>query len=386
MTREPDDAIDPFFDELKDWSEIKLRILEKYFRAYLNFRGGKHPLLYYVDGFAGTGWYGQGGEEPKEGSPVRMAKLAQEVASSKPYRLVCINIESNLGHARRLQSALAAFDPAYVQFRPGTFSEQLPQILEDIGAAPSVFFLDPFGVKPISLGEMRPVVRRRDTELLLNLNTPTLRRMAGFEDSAAKQSAAKQRVVSEVLGEDPAGPPPEWLREWRRLANPLAWEEWAATAYMTRLRHESAELRYTLRYSIRETYRANPKYHLVFGTRSQDAISLMNDLICTEDEDLFTRTSLVRAGEQLAFTGLVEEIDHAEQARKIAELVEDVHSYGREHQGSSRAQLWWHFMTHGRFGEFKKKHYREAVLRLVDRGRARYQTRPLSDKTPIEFL
>ena len=43
-----------FFDELKQWSEIKLRILTKYLDTYLRFRLGSHRRIYYVDGFAGT--------------------------------------------------------------------------------------------------------------------------------------------------------------------------------------------------------------------------------------------------------------------------------------------------------------------------------------------
>ena len=87
-----------FFDGLKDWSEMKLRILAKYFRAYLYKRGSGNPKIFYVDGFAGTGRYGENEEEYREGSPVRMAKFVQELADApRPYQLVCINTEIDPG-------------------------------------------------------------------------------------------------------------------------------------------------------------------------------------------------------------------------------------------------------------------------------------------------
>ena len=207
-----------FFQDLKAWSEIKLRILEKYLRAYLNKRGSANPTLYYVDGFAGTGHYGDEDSELKEGSPVLLAKLAQEIADSgKAYRLVCINVELDPENFKKLQRALSSFDPELVQARAGAFDTLLPDILRETGTSPAVFFLDPFGPSPIKLPDLQPLLIRSDTEFLVNLNTPYLRRLAGFEDSSSKQKNAKLRLVSQILGEDPDDPEPEWMQEWRAV-------------------------------------------------------------------------------------------------------------------------------------------------------------------------
>lgn len=70
-----------FFDDLKDWSERKLQLLENYVAAASKIMGiiGQ---VYYIDGFAGEGIYDDG----SKGSPVRIAELAQRYErEAKPY-------------------------------------------------------------------------------------------------------------------------------------------------------------------------------------------------------------------------------------------------------------------------------------------------------------
>src|SRR5689334_19077009 len=101
---------DTFFDELKIWSEIKLRILAKYLDAYRRIRGGFHSTIYFVDGFAGAGKFrtSMNSSESQDGSPVILAKLAQHVLDSdRGYRLVCINTEIDNNNFQSLKESLA---------------------------------------------------------------------------------------------------------------------------------------------------------------------------------------------------------------------------------------------------------------------------------------
>ncbi len=373
-----------FFDGLKDWSEIKLRILTKYFRAYLYKRGSRNPKLFYVDGFAGTGRYGENEEEFKEGSPVRMAKFVQELADSpKPYQLVCINTEIDPERFAKLQESLLGFDPALVQARRGAFQEHLSDILDITRGAPGLFFLDPFGVRPIKLADLLPLLQRPDTELLLNLNTRELRRLAGFEDSNNKQAKAKLRLLNQVLGEHADDPAPEWLRTWRELQDGITWEGWAARAYMDRLLSESPYLQYAAAYPIRESYRGNPKYYLVFATRSVDAMVIMNDLLCTEEDDLFTKTENVTSTGQISLFG--DTFRQSEQEARLAELLDEIHAYGLGNQGCTRDELINHFVL-AKFGQFRTTHYRQALDKLVKDGRARFAKQERKHIDPITFL
>src|SRR5215211_2993459 len=115
-----------FFDELRFWSRTKLRILEKYIDAYLRKRARFNPTIYYVDGFAGQGYYGQEGQPGEEGSPLRMARFAQRIRDDgKPYRLICLNTELSNKRCQELQRVLAGFDPELVHVFCGSFAEHL---------------------------------------------------------------------------------------------------------------------------------------------------------------------------------------------------------------------------------------------------------------------
>src|SRR5205823_14376494 len=86
-----------FFDDLKDWSERKLQLLQNYVEAASKIMGE----VYYIDGFAGEGTY----EDNSKGSPVRIAELAQRYKiEAKPYSLKCINIEENKNRFANLQA------------------------------------------------------------------------------------------------------------------------------------------------------------------------------------------------------------------------------------------------------------------------------------------
>lgn len=100
--REGDDA-EFFDDELRVWSHRKLRILDQYMASWAKKRGSTNGRLYYVDGFAGRGTYGN--REPfEEGSPVKVARLADQIRrENRSYRLYCLNSEIDAVRCGRLK-------------------------------------------------------------------------------------------------------------------------------------------------------------------------------------------------------------------------------------------------------------------------------------------
>jgi three-Cys-motif partner protein len=369
-----------FFDELKDWSRIKHRILDKYLDIYLKKRGGANPVMYFIDGFAGPGWYGRG-EHREPGSPILAARYAQSALDTgKPYRLHCIFVESDVERARKLVEAMSDFDPAVVTVMQGPFSRLATAILQKIRDCPSLFFLDPWGVKGVELSDLGPLLERPDTEFLIRLDGEYLRRLAGFAGSDAPESRAKLRRVSLVLGEDPRDMGGGWLAEWYRIGDPAGWEEWAVREYAHRLLNRSPHLLYALPYGVRETFRSRPKYYLLFATRYRGAVPLMNDVVCMEDENLFANTEAIQRG-QLT---MLSEFRDDERTQRLRDLMDEIYDYGVTHQGTSRDSIIEYFAVEN-FGVFMKKHYREAINALVKQGRARFAQGRANDTEPIYF-
>jgi three-Cys-motif partner protein len=358
-----------FFDELRFWSRIKLRILEKYLDAYMRKRGRSNPRVVYVDGFAGRGTYGREGQALEEGSPLRMARFAQRIADEqRAYRLVCLNTEIDPEYCTNLQAVLAEFNPELAHTYCGAFQTHLPTLLRLMQKSPAVCFLDPFGVVGISIDDIRPLLIRPDTEILLNLSTPTMHRLAGFVDSDAPEAKGKVAQLSHILGEDPDNPNPEWLQMRRRLHSD-AWEEWAVNRYIGLMKAASPHLQYGKSYAVREKHGGGVKYYLVFATRSMDAFPIMTDLVCTEEDDLALQGEMAsRAPGQLS---MFAPVHVSKREERYAKVIEEIHAFGLVNQGIDRTHLIEHFSLEY-MGEFRQKDFRFMVDRLVEGKRAEF--------------
>src|SRR6266566_273240 len=126
-----------YFDEMHEWSERKLQLLQAYVDSAVKILGSRNRV-YYIDGFAGRGMYRDG----SKGSPVRIAELAKKnEIDGKSYVLKCINVEEDDEHFANLQEETARFGKTVQNFH-GRFNDNLAAILKVIGSQPSIFFLD----------------------------------------------------------------------------------------------------------------------------------------------------------------------------------------------------------------------------------------------------
>lgn len=348
----------------------------------------KNGRLYYVDGFAGRGKYGN--QEPfEEGSPVRVARLAdlirRENRENREYRLYCLNSEIDPVRCDRLKQALAFASPEVVTTYCGAFENHLAEMMKASGSNPAVFFLDPFGIIGIAPNDLKPVVQRYDTEILLTLSLPTIYRMSGSSNSDAPEALGKVSRLSEVLGEDPSDPNPEWARKKIELDTD-AWADWVVQRYLKQIQTLSPQLRYGLSYPIREKLHSGIKYFLIFATRSMDAFPLMTDFICTEEDDLELEHEIEsRKQGQLS---LFEPRPTVKREEKFPGVIEEIHQYGLAHQGCTRKELIEQFALRY-LGHFKQKHFRYMVDELIRSNRASIEERGATgierDRRPITF-
>jgi three-Cys-motif partner protein len=242
-----------FFDQLMEWSELKHQMLLQYLAVAAHILGGSNRL-FYIDGFAGQGVYGSG-DTAKDGSPVRAAKLAVELAESgKPYTFTCINVEANEECFEQLQRSTAPFGDLVVNLQ-GTFVDNIDQILAITRGGAVICFLDPFGVKGMDwVAVEKLITNNRKVDFWLRLDHSTVRRQHGIRNL---------RLLSKVYGIEDldvlngqlAAPTPEERRE--KLLN----------LYETQLVNAFAKMRrqgYAHHYLIRSLAGEN-KYHMVFA-------------------------------------------------------------------------------------------------------------------------
>jgi three-Cys-motif partner protein len=270
-----------FFSDLKDWSARKLEIIEKYVGGFSKILGSKFGELYYIDGFAGKGVY-DGGEK---GSPVLIAELAKQFQdSNKSFKLHCINIERDSANFANLKEETKRFGGLVTNYE-GTFEENIENILSQIRNIPAVFFIDPFGVKGTSWYYIEKVIARRDfTDIWIRFDHVTVRRLAGFYESDAKEAQGKLQALTNLYGindEKILRSRLEGTTPKERIQNSVSlYEEQIEKAYKKFFRKGFAAS-----YPI-VSINGQRKYHLVFACSKNKAATLASNIINGVEETL----------------------------------------------------------------------------------------------------
>lgn len=257
------------FEELREWSGRKHELLTKYLDGFVRILGGSTSgLVYYVDGFAGPGQYG----DNAKGSPLLAAEYAHKLVG-KHYQLHCINVEVADEHFQNLEANTSSYASVVTNFH-GSFGSHVDYILKQVSNRPAIFFLDPFGLKGIEWQSVSKVVKRSfTTELLIRVSPTDLQRLAGNIDSDSPSAAGKQRLVTQLYGFTDSQ---QWEDVWRQQGADGLFE-----LYLNRLKQEATygqKSAYVYRYPIR-TIDGFVKYYLVFVTKHPKGAVLMNDIV-----------------------------------------------------------------------------------------------------------
>lgn len=152
-----------FFDERTDQSEVKARIVQKYFHAWARVimptarsSGGK---IAYIDLYAGPGRYKDGSAS----TPVLV--LERAIADpSMSQMLVALFNDADESHAAALRSELDKLpDIDKLKYKPrvtcGPVDEDAERYFNETRLVPSFTFVDPFGYKGLSLRIVNGVIK-----------------------------------------------------------------------------------------------------------------------------------------------------------------------------------------------------------------------------------
>lgn len=153
-----------FFDETREQSEIKARLIEKYFWAWANVvmptaRKLARGRIAYIDLFAGPGRYKDG----TDSTPLRILKRAIEDPKMRSSLVTLFNdVDSN--YSRSLERAIAALPGIEtLRYPPQVENEEvgdeIVKMFEDRRLIPTLFFVDPWGYKGLSLRLVNSVIK-----------------------------------------------------------------------------------------------------------------------------------------------------------------------------------------------------------------------------------
>lgn len=247
----------------REQAYIKHRLLESYLeKLFLIIGSGVRRLhlteICYVDCFAGP-WASDSENlsDTSIGISLRILKKCQESLRTRgiSVRFRALYVEKDNASFQRLEKFLQEKAPKEIRAQAlhGDFVELRPQILTWCGESAFVFFfIDPKGWTPISIDILRPLLRRRRSEFLINFMYGFINRTASMVDWKTK--------ISELLGEavETAGLSPEDR------------EKLLLNTYRKSLKRElPADAQWKPRSGyvrVLDSAKERPKYHLVYLT------------------------------------------------------------------------------------------------------------------------
>lgn len=153
-----------FFDEQSEQSEIKATLVAKYFPAYMRVIasvqakvGGNR--IAYIDLFSGPGRYKDGAKS----TPVKIVEQAIADPDMR-QRLVALFNDKDEANVRSLEAELKATDgygslKYEPQIRHGEVGEEVVQQFEKMKFVPTLFFVDPWGYKGMTLRLINSVLK-----------------------------------------------------------------------------------------------------------------------------------------------------------------------------------------------------------------------------------
>lgn len=275
-----------FFNYLKPWSKRKHRILGKYLKPFAAKVATitQNREIYCIDGFAGAAKYDDG----SIGSPLMLAQLSDECSKwQNPVTLKLINIEPNNKNFSSLEYITQDWvNKGTVKNFNEKFIDAIPHILSEIRNAPAFFFVDPFGPTAVHFSHLQPILQRMQqaTELFINFDTDGLQRIADASQSKSDNPKTVKSIpkntqnVSDIIGND------EWIQTYQnKNLTTEQRQNFLLSIYINNLRKFGYAV---VAYPIREALEKAAKYHMIYCTRHNDGVILMNDFMFEEENSL----------------------------------------------------------------------------------------------------
>src|SRR6266516_595248 len=259
-----------FFEEREDQSEVKARIVSKYFSVWARIivPRARAQRVGYIDLFAGPGRYKDGSAS----TPLMVLALAIADPNLRST-LVTIFNDEDPAHTRSLAEEIAKlpgietlkYQPV---IRAGDVGGSIGKSLQTIGLVPTFSFIDPFGYKGLSLGLVQGVIKDWGCDCVFFFNYNRIN--AGISNETVDEH------MDALFGARRAGQ----LRTALRGRTPAQRE----ALILEHLAQAIKELggKYVLPFRFRNAKGTRSTHHLIFVTKNVRGYEIMKEIMAKE--------------------------------------------------------------------------------------------------------
>ena len=257
-----------FFDEPTEQSQVKSRIVVKYFWAWAQVMKRWAEKIGYIDLYAGPGLYQDGSKS----TPILVLERAIEREDIR-NKLVCFFNDLNQDYTEHLQNAISSIpsietlkhEPIVTNEEVG---EKIGEIFDNMDTIPALFFVDPWGYKGLSLQLISAVLKSWGCDCIFFFNYNRI-------NMSITIPAVKEHMDA-LFGEERANE----LRVQLSDMDPDERELAIVEAISQALKEEGGE--YVLRFCFKTQSGSRSNHHLIFVSKSLTGYKIMKDIMARE--------------------------------------------------------------------------------------------------------
>jgi three-Cys-motif partner protein len=267
-----------FFDEQKEQSLIKARIVEKYFWVWAKVViptakkiSASDPRIAYIDLFAGAGRY-------KDGSKSTPIKVLEAAISDPDMRNMLVSIfnDADVENVDSLQTAINLIPSIEtLKHRPKVFNHEvgdnIVKAFNEQKLVPTLFFVDPFGYKGLSLQLINSVVKDWGCDCIFFFNYNRI--------NMGLSNLAVQEHMNALFGKVRA----DQVREQLKPLSPQERELTVVQTICDALKEMGGK--YVLPFRFRHENGNRTSHHLIFVTKHVKGYEIMKEIMAKESSD-----------------------------------------------------------------------------------------------------
>jgi three-Cys-motif partner protein len=262
-----------FFDEQADQSQVKTAIVTKYFWAWAKIitavqkkHGGDR--IAYIDLFAGPGRY-------KDGAKSTPLLILEQAIADPVFRdkLVVVFNDKDAENTSTLKQEIAKLDGLQtLKHEPGIYTnevgEEIVKMFEQWNLVPTLFFVDPWGYKGLSLRLINSVLKNWGCDCIFFFNYNRIN--MGLGNDAVKHH------MEALFGADKA---PQMSAKLETL-DPIQRELCVVEELCKALKDMGGK--YTLPFRFKNAQGNRTSHHLIFVSKDQLGYEVMKDIMAKE--------------------------------------------------------------------------------------------------------
>jgi len=268
-------AKNSFFDEQTEQSLVKATIVAKYFEVWANviiatqkrYRDPSNKIAY-IDLFAGPGRYA----DETQSTPIKILKTAIEKPDIR-NRLVTLFNDKDKENSRSLDKAINDLPGIEtLKYKPQVenkeVGEEIVKMFEEMNLIPTLFFVDPWGYKGLSLRLVNSVLKDWGCDCIFFFNYNRIN--MGLNNPMVKEH------MDALFGEERA----DALRPKLIELSPFEREITIVEELCQSIKSYGS--RYTLPFTFKDARGRRTSHHLIFVSKNSLGYEIMKDIMARE--------------------------------------------------------------------------------------------------------